>query len=69
MADDFFDTAFQCFAKRIQSFGTDVLSLLNAVQCVCGETLLVDQVVFCNAFAEHGFIKGLVANHSQSPRI
>lgn len=69
MANDFFYTAVQGIAQRIQCFGADVLSLLDAVQRIGGESLLVDQVVFCDAFAEHGFVKGFVANHCQSPLI
>lgn len=69
MANDFFYTAVQGIAQSIQSFGADMLSLLDAVQRIGGESLLVDQIVFCDSFAEHGFIKGFVANHCQSPLI
>lgn len=55
--------AFQCLTEGIQRPGADGHTVLDAVQGICAEALLVDQIVFCDPFLEEGVVKRLVANH------
>lgn len=64
---DILHPAVQDLAQGVQCGGGDGLAVLHAVDGVGVHALLVDQVVFCDAFAEQGLIEGSVADHVISP--
>ena len=61
--DDVFHLAIQRIAKRVQSLGADRLAFLNAVQRVCGKSLLEYQIVLRNTLFEQRLVKRLVTDH------
>ena len=64
---DVLHSAVQNLAQGVQGLGGNGFSVSHAVDGVGVHALLVDQVVFRDAFAEQSLIKGLVANHVISP--
>ena len=54
-------------AKCIQRFGTDILSVLHAMKRIGRKALLINQMIFCDAFFEKRVVEWLIGDHIHHP--
>ena len=61
---DIINIAIQNETKCVQRFCADSFAVFHPVQRIGGNSLLINQVIFCNAFAEQRLIERFIRNHT-----
>ena len=64
---DFFNTAIENFAKRVERIGADILIFAQTTQLPSTEVIIFEQLILGNTAFLHSLPKRVVTNHINVP--